>query len=108
MRTANRLLPSVLVLSLGGVSPASAQLGFFLGMPDFDLAYAAPVGESTLLVPRLGGSAIVAAGQDVGGAVFGYNLGVGVIARTSRATALRIDYTYRRFSVDQSFIRSRA
>lgn len=88
----------------GGVDVAAAVFpdaladGVFFSMLDLDLTFGTRLAEDAILYPRFGASALVRAGGDGGGGVFGYNLGAGVLARTSPALGVRIDYTHRRFT----------
>ncbi|HEV8265348.1 MAG TPA: hypothetical protein VGQ06_10375 [Gemmatimonadales bacterium] len=77
--------------------PDALVEGVFIGMLDLDLTYGAPLGEDAVLLPRFGVSVIAGAGGGGAGGAFGYNLGLGALARMSPTLGLRMDYTHRRF-----------
>ncbi|MGH9259869.1 MAG: hypothetical protein ACRD08_08235 [Acidimicrobiales bacterium] len=67
---------------------------------DLDAAFLLSPTSGLGLIARAGPSMIAGVGAGGGAAVFGYNLGAGVLIRTGSHGALRMDYTYRRFSLD--------
>jgi hypothetical protein len=78
--------------------PDALVHGFFLFLLDADATYGARLGEQVTLFPRAGASVLAGAGGGGGGAVFGFNFGVGLLARVSPKLGVRIDYAHHRFS----------
>jgi len=83
------------------VFPTILGEGALLAMPDLDVAYVLPAGEQVLVAPRVGVSALAGVGEGGGGALPGYNVGLGVVARVQPSLAIRVDYTYRRLLVGE-------
>lgn len=71
--------------------------GLWLFLLDADVTYGARLGEQVTLFPRFGASVLAGAGGGAAAGVFGYNFGVGLLARVSPTLGVRIDYTHRRF-----------
>lgn len=67
---------------------------------DLDAAFLLSPTSGLGLIARAGPSMIAGVGAGGGAAVFGYNLGAGVLVRVWERGGLRVDYTYRRFSSD--------
>ncbi|MGH7644773.1 MAG: hypothetical protein ACREMR_04215 [Gemmatimonadales bacterium] len=80
--------------------PEAVVYGVVVLGADFDAAFLLSPTPEVGLVARGGVSTIAGAGGGGGGAVFGYNLGGGVLVRAWSQGALRVDYTHRRFSID--------
>jgi len=84
--------------------PVALTLGLAVLSSDLDVTYPIPLGTGAILTPRVGGSALVAGllGPQEGGfgGAVGYNMGVGLVGRTGPTTAVRLDFTHRRFSGD--------
>jgi hypothetical protein len=82
--------------------PEGVVEGVVLLTPDLDVTVPIPFGESAFLMPRVGASALVGFGSEGGGAIGGYNLGLGVMGAASPRMALRLDLTYRRYMIDEA------
>ena len=80
--------------------PQAVLQGVALLGADLDAAFLLSPTEAVGFVARAGVSAIAGAGAGGGGAVFGYNLGGGVMVRPSSNAAVRADYTVRRLTLD--------
>ena len=74
--------------------------GFFdvglLLLPHLDITAPIAVGSRAWLLPRAGLSAIIGVGGDGGGAIAGYNLGIGLMGRINDRHGLRFDVTHMR------------
>ena len=84
--------------------PVAATYGVLLLGADLDASWTVALSEGVRLMPRVGASSAfgVALGEDGGaGGALGYNVGIGLLQRTSPTTAVRLDYTYRRFGIDR-------
>lgn len=93
------LRPGTAALDLGlATFPQAIAAGFFLGMADLSLGYAAAAGPSTWIVPRAGVSVLAAAGDGGGGAVAGAGLGLGVVTRVGSHVGARLDFVQRYFA----------
>jgi len=64
---------------------------------DLDLALPIALGHGARLAPRAGGSTLLFGGGGFGGAIAGWNVGVGLVLAPAAPVSLRADYTYRRF-----------
>src|SRR6266849_5176325 len=79
------------------------MLGVIVLSSDLDLTFPLPLGDGAVLTPRVGGSVIVGGivggGEDAGGfgGTLGYNIGIGLVGPIGPRTALRFDFTHRRF-----------
>jgi len=77
--------------------PDALVQGFFLFLLDADVTYGARLGEGVTLFPRAGASVLAGAGDGSAGGVFGYNVGLGLLAQMSPKLGMRIDYAHHRF-----------
>ena len=68
---------------------------------DLDLAWPVAMSPSTRLVPRVGGSALVIGGPGIGGAALGGNAGLGLVLAANQPVSFRVDYTIRRFALEE-------
>ncbi len=88
--------------------PVALMFGLIVLSSDIDLTYPLPLGAGAILTPRVGGSVmvggVVGSGAYAGGfgGTVGYNVGVGLVGPTGPKTALRFDFTHRRFAVPLS------
>jgi hypothetical protein len=88
--------------------PVALMFGVVVLSSDLDLTYPLPLGAGAILAPRVGGSVmiggVVGSWADAGGfgGTVGYNVGVGLVGPTGPRTALRFDFTHRRFGVPLS------
>jgi hypothetical protein len=80
--------------------PTLLAEGGLIAIPDLDIGYAVPVGDQVRIMARVGGSALAGVAGEGAGAIPGYNVGVGALARIGPRTAFRFDYTYRRLIED--------
>ena len=80
--------------------PEALTYGIVVVGADLDAAFLLSPTPALGFVARAGVSTIAGAGGGGGGAVFGYNIGGGVLLRAWSHGALRVDYTHRRFSTD--------
>jgi hypothetical protein len=80
--------------------PEAVVYGIVLLGVDLDAAFLLAPTQTVGLVGRAGASVIAGAGGGGGGAVFGYNIGGGILMRASSRAAVRVDYTHRRFTLD--------
>ena len=83
--------------------PDALAAGFVVLMFDADFTYGTPGGVepgSVVFFPRAGLSVLAASGlsEGGGGAVIGFNVGAGVLAKVSPKLGLRLDYIHRRLS----------
>jgi hypothetical protein len=83
--------------------PVALASGLAVLSSDLDLTYPIPLGTGAILAPRVGASVLAAGliggqggGSSFGGAA-GYNVGFGFVGRTGETTAVRFDFTTRRF-----------
>ncbi len=83
--------------------PVALMVGVIVLSSDLDLTFPLPLGDRAVLTPRVGGSVIVGGivggGEDAGGfgGTLGYNIGIGLVGPIGPRTALRFDFTHRRF-----------
>jgi len=75
------------------VAPAAFREGFLLAKSALDLTYPISLGCGAILTPRTGLSALAGVGSGGAGAVAGYNVGVGLVARAGPRWAVRLDIT---------------
>jgi hypothetical protein len=71
---------------------------------DLDASWTVALGDGLRLLPRVGVSSVFGVAlSEYGGAggVVGYNAGLGLLQLSGPATAVRLDYTYRRLAIDQ-------
>lgn len=85
--------------------PDAIAAGLVILMLDADFTYGTPGGDqpgSVVFFPRAGLSVLAASGfsEGGGGAIAGFNVGAGVLARVSPKLGLRLDYIHRRLSDD--------
>ncbi|HYT70150.1 MAG TPA: hypothetical protein VEK78_02140 [Gemmatimonadales bacterium] len=81
--------------------PTVVAEGGLIAIPDLDIGYAVPAGDQVRIMARVGGSALAdVVGEGGAGAIPGYNVGVGALARIGPRAAFRFDYTYRRLIED--------
>jgi hypothetical protein len=85
-------------------TPLSLPLGAIVVASDLDITYPIPLGNGVVVTPRAGGSALGAvllggSDSDAGAAgTIGYNVGLGLVVQATSSTAIRVDYTQRRFN----------
>ena len=77
--------------------PDELAHGAFVFLMDLGITSGAPSDSSPVYVFPHGGVSLLAGG----GAVFGYNVGAGLLLRASPSVGFNFDYTYRRFTSDQ-------
>ena len=80
--------------------PDAIAAGFVVLILDADVTYGTPRGEQpggVIFFPRAGLSVIAGSG---GGALIGFNVGAGILAKVSPKLGLRLDYIHRRLSED--------
>ena len=89
--------------SLAGVDfsvstfPDAIADGFWILMPNLDIAAPVAIGSSAWLLPRVGVSALVGFGGGSGGAAAGGNVGIGLLGRTGERSGVRLDVTHTRY-----------
>ena len=99
-----RELPRYEAAPHAGEEPAAVHSAFTLLGADLDASWTVALSDGVRLMPRVGASSDfgVALGEDGGaGGALGYNVGIGLLQRTSPTTAVRLDYTYRRFGIER-------
>lgn len=79
-----------------GTLPEGIAAGVFVVLPNLDMTAAVPVGPRAWLLPRIGVSALVGTGEDLG-ALPGFNLGVGLLGRIGEKMGARMDVTHQRY-----------
>lgn len=85
--------------------PDAIAAGLVVLLLDADFTYGAPRGDhpgGVVFFPRAGLSVLALSGFSGGGggAIVGFNVGAGVLARVSPKLGLRLDYIHRRLSED--------
>lgn len=85
--------------------PDAIAAGLVVLMLDADFTYGTPRGDQpggVIFFPRAGLSVLAISGlsEGGGGAIVGFNVGAGVLARVSPKLGLRLDYIHRRLSED--------
>ncbi|MGH7538514.1 MAG: hypothetical protein ACREMF_07770 [Gemmatimonadales bacterium] len=82
--------------------PEFAVAGALAGVTDLSLTGNLRLARTVTLELRAGGSALIAVGAGLGAVIPGYHLGAGLVLTPSawRKSGLRVDYTYRRLSIE--------
>jgi hypothetical protein len=81
-------------------SPVGLLSLFIHGALDLDAAYAVVLDSATSLHLRAGGTAFVAASQYGAGLTGGFNVGFGIVGRTSATSGIRLDVVQRWFPTE--------
>ena len=84
--------------------PVAAAYGVLVLGADLDASWTVALSDGERLMPRGGVSSafgVALDGDGGAGTVVGYNAGIGLLQRTSPTTAVRLDYTYRRLTIDR-------
>ena len=82
--------------------PQGLAEGFVLLSADVDAAYVLPLGKDVVATPRVGLTGLAGGGSEGGGAVWGANVGFGIVVRSTASVGVRLDYGYRRYLSDDS------
>lgn len=81
-------------------SPVALMSLYILAAVDLDGVYAVGIDPHVTLVGRAGGTGVVAFGRRDAELVHGYNVGLGLLARDSGASGLRLDFVHRWFPTE--------